>query len=64
MKVMGADPAMVPEYGPERSVNAVARRLADTAKAERMLGFKAEIDLEEGLKRLVSWWQANKDAFE
>ncbi|MFT5776433.1 NAD-dependent epimerase/dehydratase family protein [Hyphomonas sp.] len=64
MKVMGADPVMVPEYGPERSVNAVARRLADTSKAEKMLGFKAEIDLEEGLKRLVSWWQANKDAFE
>ena len=64
MKVMGADPAMVPEYGPERSVNAVARRLADTSKAERMLGFKAEIDLEEGLRRLVSWWQANKDIFE
>ena len=64
MKVMGADPAMVPEYGPERSVNPVARRLADTSKAEKLLGFKAEIDLEEGLERLVSWWRANKDMFE
>ena len=64
MKVMGADPAMVPEYGPERSVNPVARRLADTSKAEKLLGFKAEIDLEEGLERLVNWWRANKDMFE
>lgn len=64
MKVMGADPAMVPEYGPERSVNPVARRLAATEKAERMLGFKAEVDLEEGLRRLVAWWRANKDMFE
>jgi UDP-glucose 4-epimerase len=64
MKVMGADPSMAPEYGPERSVNAVARRLADTAKAEKLLGFKSQIDLEDGLRRLVSWWKANKDMFE
>lgn len=64
MKVMGADPGMTPEYGPERKVNPVARRLADTSKAERLLGFKAEIDLEEGLRRLVTWWRANKDMFE
>jgi len=64
MKVMGADPSMVPEYGPERSVNAVARRLADTSKAEKLLGFKSQIDLEDGLRRLVAWWKANKDMFE
>lgn len=64
MKVMGADPSMVPEYGPERSVNAVARRLADTSKAETLLGFKSRIDLEEGLRRLVKWWESNKDVFE
>jgi UDP-glucose 4-epimerase len=64
MKVMGADAGMAPEYGPERSVNAVARRLADTSKAENLLGFKAEIDLEDGLSRLVAWWRANKDMFE
>ena len=39
-------------YGPERHVNAVSRRLADTAKAERVLGFSARIGLEEGLTRL------------
>src|SRR3954447_5983899 len=47
-----------PTYGPARKVNPVSRRLADTSKAERMLGFRAGISLEDGLKRLVSWWKA------
>ena len=64
MKVMDAPAGMTPEYGPERKVNPVARRLADTRKARDMLGFEAQVDLEEGLKRLVAWWRANKDMFE
>lgn len=63
MKVMGAPADMVPEYGPERKVNAVSRRLSSTEKAERLLGFKAQIDLEEGVRRFVTWWEANKDRF-
>jgi UDP-glucose 4-epimerase len=59
MRVMGKE--MAPEYGPERKVNPVSRRLADTTKAEQMLGFKAEVDLDEGLRRLVSWWRANRE---
>lgn len=58
LKVMGSD--LKPEYGPERTVNSVSRRLADTSKAERMLGFKASVGLEEGLANLVDWWRANK----
>ena len=54
-KVMGR-PADV-EYGPERTVNAVPRRLASTERAERVLGFRAEVDLEAGLERLVKWWR-------
>jgi UDP-glucose 4-epimerase len=49
-----------PEYGPERKVNAVPRRLASTAKAEQMLGFTASVSLEEGLSRLVRWWRAER----
>ena len=45
------------EYGPERKVNAVPRRLASTAHAERVLGFRAEVPLEDGLERLVRWWR-------
>jgi len=52
--VMGTD--LKPEYGPSRKVNPVPRRLADVQKARRMLGFEAQISLEEGLHDLVRWW--------
>lgn len=52
--VMGADLPI--EYGPERKVNKVARRLADTSAARDRLGFVASVDLDEGLRRLVCWW--------
>ena len=51
-----------PEHLPERIVNPVQRRLADIAKAQRLLGFKAMIPLEAGLDRLVGWWQAQQRA--
>jgi UDP-glucose 4-epimerase len=51
---------LAPEHGPARKVNAVRRRLADTRQAEQQLGFKAEIGLEEGLARLVSWWKEQR----
>jgi UDP-glucose 4-epimerase len=54
-KVMGSD--LQPEYGPERKVNPVARRLADVSKAKNLIGFEAQVSLEEGLQRLVSWWR-------
>ncbi len=58
LRVMGS--TMQPEYGPERKVNPVSRRLADTTAAERDLGFRAEVDLDEGLRRLVHWWQMKR----
>jgi len=45
------------EHGPERAVNGVVRRQADTAAARRDLGFSAETGLEEGLRELVDWWR-------
>lgn len=62
LKVMGSD--LRPEYGPERKVNPVRRRLADTRKAEQMLGFRANVSLEEGLRRLVDWWREERSAKE
>ncbi|HTJ56293.1 MAG TPA: NAD-dependent epimerase/dehydratase family protein [Devosiaceae bacterium] len=59
-KVMGS--SLAPVHEPARKVNAVPRRLADTRKAERMLGFQAEISLEQGLRDLVSWWRATRTA--
>jgi UDP-glucose 4-epimerase len=58
LKVMGSN--LQPEYGPDRKVNPVTRRLADTRKAERLLGFKATVGLGEGLARLVAWWRVNR----
>lgn len=54
-RAMGSD--LEPEYGPERSVNAVPRRLADTSRARELLGFRAEVELDEGLSDLVTWWR-------
>jgi UDP-glucose 4-epimerase len=48
------------EFGPERKVNPVARRLAGTEKARRMLRFESNITLPEGLRELVVWWQSQK----
>ena len=59
-RVMGSD--VKPEYGPERKVNPVPRRLADVSKARRLLGFEANVSLEEGLRRLVQWWREEKRA--
>ncbi len=59
LKVMGSDLAV--EHGPARAVNGVTRRLADTSAAREQLGFQAEVDLEEGLTRLVEWWRAERD---
>jgi UDP-glucose 4-epimerase len=58
--VMGSD--LPVEYGPSRGVNAVTRRLADVSLAAERLGWRAEVGLEEGLKRLVSWWRARRPA--
>ena len=57
-RVMGRP--LAPEYGPERKVNSVPRRLASTEKAERLLGFRAQVSLEEGLRRLVEWWRPQR----
>jgi len=59
MRVMGK--RLQPEYGPERKVNAVPRRLASIEKTKRLLGWSPKVDLDEGLERLVTWWRANKE---
>lgn len=58
LRTMGSD--LVPEHGPERKVNPVPRRLASTQKARDRLGFTPTVSLEEGLQRLVDWWQKER----
>lgn len=45
------------EHGPDRAINGVVRRLADTTAARLDLGFAAETGLEDGLRGLVEWWR-------
>jgi UDP-glucose 4-epimerase len=58
LEVMGSDLSV--EFGPERAVNGVTRRLASIDAAERQLGWQPEVDLAEGLGRLVDWWRAER----
>jgi len=38
--------------------NGQPRRCLDTSKAERLFGFRAETPFEEGLRRVIEWYQA------
>lgn len=58
LRVMGADLPI--EYGPERAVNPVSRRLADITAARTRLGWTPAVDLERGLRHLVAWWHAER----
>ena len=60
LAAMGSD--LEPEHGPERGAGAVPRRQAATRAAEEQLGFRAEVGLDEGLRRLVRWWRAERAA--
>ena len=53
LKIAGSN--LQPEFQPARTVNNVRSRKASTAKAERLLAFQANIDLESGLKSLLTW---------
>jgi len=60
LKAMDSDLPI--EFGPPRAVNGVTRRLADVSAADKRLGWRAQVDLEEGLRRLVAWWRAERAA--
>lgn len=57
-RAMGSDLKL--EFGPPRGVNSVTRRQADISSARKQLSWKPEIDLDEGLRRLVAWWQSER----
>ena len=60
IRVLGARVGV--EHAPERQVNPVPRRLADTSAARDRLGFEARVSLEDGLERLVTWWRREREA--
>jgi UDP-glucose 4-epimerase len=53
-------PGLGLEFGPERKVNGVSRRLADIGRAAEELGWKPEIGMADGLRDLVAWWRESK----
>ena len=59
LRTMGSDEHI--EFGPERQVNGVTRRLASTEAARRDLGWTATVGLEDGLSRLVDWWLGERE---
>lgn len=46
---------------PARDWDRSGKRFASTEKAERELGFSAQIDIREGLRRTVEWTKANRE---
>jgi UDP-glucose 4-epimerase len=58
LQVMGS--TLPIEYAPPRKVNPVPRRQADTWCAAQELGFQAIVPFEDGLRKLVEWWQASR----
>ncbi len=46
---------------PARDWDRSGKRFASTDKAQRQLGFTAQVDMREGLRRTVEWTKANAD---
>jgi UDP-glucose 4-epimerase len=52
--------SLVPEYRPQEQMF-VTHRVGSTDKAERLLGFRAKVDLMDGLRSVVEWRQSEPD---
>jgi UDP-glucose 4-epimerase len=59
LELTGSD--LEPEYRPEEQMF-VTHRVGSTEKAEELLGFRAEISLEEGLQSVVDWRRQDQQA--
>ena len=53
--------SLVPEYRPQEQMF-VTHRVGSTEKAERLLGFRATVPLEEGLRSVVEWRRRDQAA--
>ena len=47
-------------YAPSSQATLVKNRIGSTIKATSEIGFTAEIDLDEGLRRLIEWRNSQK----
>jgi UDP-glucose 4-epimerase len=55
--------SLKPEYREARKVNNVQARRAAVDKAARLLGFRAQVKLEDGLRSLLAWREEAKAEF-
>lgn len=60
LEITGSD--LEPEYRPQAQMF-VTHRIGSTEKAEKLLGFKAKISLEEGLRSVVEWRKQDQKQF-
>jgi dTDP-glucose 4,6-dehydratase len=51
------------DFMSERS-GQVQKHISSTEKADKVLGFRAEVTFEEGLKRTIEWYKGNRHAWE
>jgi UDP-glucose 4-epimerase len=58
LKITGS--SLKPEYREARRVGNVQRRRAAVQKADRMLGFRPTVSLEQGLRELIGWRKGAK----
>ena len=49
-----------PEYGPDRAGD-IRDSLADISKAERLLGYKPQVRIREGLRQTLDWFKNNQE---
>ena len=56
------NPGLQPVHEPSRKVNPVSRRQAGVTRAAERIGFRADVDLEVGLKQLVDWYRSGAAA--
>jgi UDP-glucose 4-epimerase len=59
LELSGSD--LEPEYRPEESMF-VTHRVGSTEKAERLLGFRASVPLDEGLRSVIDWRRQDERA--
>lgn len=50
-----------PDLKPARDWDRSGKRFASTEKSERELGFRAQVDIREGLRRTVEWTRENAE---
>ena len=59
LKITGSD--VQPEYRPQEQMF-VTHRVGSTEKAERLIGFRAEVSLDAGLRSGVAWRRQDQTA--